>query len=282
MDTMRVRAGRIRRPVLAIALGVAATALGACGPGGSGALSPGGLPAISVASGAVTDTQSQEAGQVSAPVSTPESRTFEAAQEQGASGILAKNSSKFAGEIMVPPGILAKNSSKYRVAGFAQVPFGQGLVELLTPDGFYFLDAAGQPITAMTDDLGRYDFGAFTIPVGKDVLVAARFPGNRLLFQYAHSAVGTNRVDVDAAGTYVSAYLVALGQRLERSPSSFDLAGLPKLRGLTHAMLEDGSLALDPELLALGRSGDLVASYQAAFRAGSPGLAQAWDALLGQ
>ncbi len=323
MNHTRLRAGWIRQPALALAMGLSTALLGACTPVGLRALSSGGLPAIAISGGGVTDSDVSESGQAADRSSqdtvrldmtrqdgsrmdgsrqdgsrqdagqqagnhqpVPDLRTASTTLEPVGAGILAKNSSKFAGVIMAPAGILAKNSSKYQVASvaetpFAQVPFGQGLVVLMTPDGLYYLDGQDQPITATTDDLGRYDFGEFRIPTGKPVLVSASFPGNRVLYQYALSAAGDNHVDVDAAGTFVSAYLVAQSRRMDRPLESFDASRLPGLNGLTRAMLDDGSLPFDPDLFTLPRSGDLVASYRSAFLGRSPNLAAAWAALLG-
>lgn len=273
MNHARVRSGRIRGPVLAIVMGLATTLLGACGPSGLGSLAAQGLPAVKVKAGTVTDTERSE--------SARDVRTSATAEEQAAPGIVAKHSSKFVGAVFAPPGIIAKNSSKFRIAAFQQVPFARGLVVLMTPDGFYYLDAEGQPVTATTDESGRYDFGDFRIPAGQNVLVAASFPGNRVLYRYARSEAGDNHVDVDTAGTYVSAYLVARSRRLGRTLESFDAASLGKLHDLTGKMLEAGTLGFNPDLFTMPRAGDLVATYQTAFRA-SPDLAAAWDALLGQ
>lgn len=197
-------------------------------------------------------------------------------------GTLARQDSRFVGSILAPPGIVAKNSSKYWIAAFEQFPFAGGLVVLMSPDGFYYLDKGGRPVTATTDAQGRYDFGDFRIPAGQNVLVSASFPGDRILYQYAYSAAGDNHVDVDAAGTYVSAYLIAQSRRLGRPLESFETASLGRLHDLTRAMLDAGTLSFDPDLFTMPRAGDLVAAYQAAFRASSPDLAAAWSNVLGQ
>jgi hypothetical protein len=175
---------------------------------------------------------------------------------------------------MAPPGILGKNSSKYRVASFAQHPHAGGLVVLTNLDGTYLMDG-GEPVTAKTDAAGRYDFGAHKIPSDRDVMVTATFPGNRMLVQYAHAAPGDNQADVDAAGTYVSSYFVARSRKAGREPVSYDRTRLPVLREWTRTMLDDGTLAFEPDLFALDRTGDLVTAYAAAFRARAPRLAAA-------
>ncbi|MBM3271529.1 MAG: hypothetical protein FJZ01_28165 [Candidatus Sericytochromatia bacterium] len=197
----------------------------------------------------------------------------------GEAGILGKHSSKFLGTVSAPPGILGKHSSKYAVTSFGQSPYANGLVVLTRPDGMYLLQD-GKPITATTDDSGRYDFGDKVIPAGQDILVTATFPGNRLLFQYAHATPGDNEADVDAAGTYVTAYLVARSNVSGRELRSYDHRALPALRRQTAALLESGELPFDPDHFMLGRESALVDVY-AATQARVPALAQAWAALLG-
>jgi hypothetical protein len=270
--------GRTRRILATYAIGAPTVLLLACSPGTFevAARSLGASASPAGALGASAQTKSALIGNAGAGLIGNAGAGLDA----GASGIIAKNSSKFLGTVQAPPGIIAKNSSKYRIAAFEQVPYAGGYVVLLTPDGLLLTDQ-GRPIYSRTDDLGRYDFGTFRIPPGRDVLVQATFPGNRVLYQYAHSSAGDNKVDVDLAGTYVSAYLVAQGRVKGKPLAEFDRSKLDAIQALTLSALSDGTLGFDPDHLLLGREADLLDSYQRAIRAGSPALDLAWRQLLG-
>ncbi|MBM3855795.1 MAG: hypothetical protein FJ399_22015 [Verrucomicrobia bacterium] len=197
--------------------------------------------------------------------------------EQIPSGILAKNSSKFSGSVTAPPGILAKNSSKFRIASYSEVAVADAYVALLTPKrAFYAVD--GKAGLTRTDSEGRFDFGDFALPPGREVLVEVFGPTGDSLIDYAVSAEGSNVSQVSLATTLVTRFAIEQANAKGKSLAAFDRRRLVDLAGGTRGALERGDLRVDGAVFDFGKRKALLRAYQAVIKGD---LLASWRAFLG-
>ncbi len=189
--------------------------------------------------------------------------------------IVANNSGRIIGHNGAS--IVANNSTRYATLAVSQKPIANAIVYLTDPDErFYAFD--GQPLTATTDDKGRYDFPG-GVPTGEVVIVNVILADNRREVGFTVSKGGKNVVDVSLATTYVTEFLRDRAARLGKTMADYELAGLSKLTQLTETALAQGDLPV-PDL-AIGKIGEMNQAYALAVGLNKQKLGDAWADVLG-
>lgn len=173
--------------------------------------------------------------------------------------------------------IVASNSTRYGLQAVAQRPIANAIVYLTDPDErFFALD--GEPLTAHTDEKGRYDFLG-GVPTGEVVIVNVILADNRREVGFTVSKGGKNTVDVSLATTYVTEFLRDRAARLGKTMAGFDLSALSKLTRLTETAIAQGDLPV-PDL-AIGKIGEMNQAYALAVGLNKQKLGDAWADVLG-
>ena len=175
-------------------------------------------------------------------------------------------------------GIVASNSARFRLQALDEVPLANALAYLTDPkEQFYRVN--GKMVQTTTDSQGRYHFSV-GVPKGQPVLLNAILPGNRRVVGFTVPALGTNKLDVSLATTYVTEFLRARAEAYGKSMSDYDLGRLPDLARRTEKALDAQTLA--PPDLAIGHLADMTMGYAAVVGQNVEGLGDAWATMLGK
>lgn len=218
---------------------------------------------------------------------------------QGSDSLVPRALSLIEGQVSGPPGLIANGSAGLIANGSAGL-IANGSAGLVTrsaqalrrpgerylpgqviylnrPDGEFFRDQLGRPVSTVTDGSGYYMLRD-DIPQSVPVVISVLLPGDRRLVGFTKPVAGSNRVDVSVATTIVTEYLREQAPGDKSSIASFDLRLVPDLIDRTEQLLESGLMATPS--LRIGDIAEMNRLYAVAIGQDTFGLGAAWEKML--
>lgn len=183
----------------------------------------------------------------------------------GSAGLIANGSA----------GLVTRSTQALRRPGERFLP-GQ-VIYLNRPDGEFFRDQLGRPVSTVTDGSGYYMLRD-DIPQNVPVIISVLLPGDRRLVGFTKPSAGSNRVDVSVATTIVTEYLREQAPGDKSSIASFDLGLIPDLTDRTEQLLESGRMAAPS--LRIGDIAEMNRMYAVAIGQNLFGLGEAWKKMI--
>lgn len=185
-------------------------------------------------------------------------------------GLIANNSA----------GLIANNSAGFRVAALEpEVPLPRAIIYLTDARDRFFEGADGRPISATTDQEGRYEIPR-NVPINQPVIVSLVLSENRREVGFTVPKAGKNTVNVSLATTYVTEFLRHSATLDQRTMAAYPLDKLALLTERTNQAMADGSLPQPTLRIADIASANMT--YAIAIGSNLAGLGDAWAEMLGR